>query len=557
MAKQAHAAGNSFLAWTTWAAWMIVLCVVANLCNPPQTNNSDPITPSPSPASVAFRIVAESPVKMLQDAGILDDFSRETGIQLAISYRGPVDIRNAVANLKNNPKTVDAYWPGSSLWLSGSYTVEPRTPMKTYVVLAVDPDIAKGLGWDAAIGITALDLVNAIRANKISLAMTSATQSTPGAVFYLAMYTALTGKPVLTLDELNNAQAAQQIEAMLKGIDQSAADLALLERVFLDDKISGARRTNAIVIYESFAIDLNRRLSAAGQQPMTVFYVQGATAIADVPFRYVDNGDSNKLAQYQKLAEYLSRPQIQKRIQALGWRTNPIGMNCPECDPAVFNPAWGINTTTEFPEMRFPKPPAAKAALDWYQEHFRRPSFTVYCLDYSGSMDSGGRAQMVEAMDLLLDQNRASQVSLQATTRDVSVVYGFSSNVQQIGPRVNGNDQTALKDLSDKISSFTMSQGTAMFDCVESALQYMGTAPVPGYCYSVIALTDGGSNEGASASDFGAFYKRKGYIIPVYGIAFGSADFTQLNQFKMTGGDVNDGRADVATAFRMAKGNCS
>ena len=42
--------------------------------------------------------------------------------------------------------------------------------------------------------------------------------------------------------------------------------------------------------------------------------------------------------------------------------------------------------------------------------------------------------------------------------------------------------------------------------------------------------------------------------IPVYGIAFGDADFSQLDQFKMTGGDVYDGRQDVAAAFRHGQG---
>ncbi len=540
----------------------ILLWSMINLCTPPQPEKGAhatlPANASPSPDSTKFRIVAESPVRMLQDGGILDAFSKETGIQLAITYLGPVDIRNAVSRLsKDKPVPVDAYWPGSSLWLPGSVTVEPAKPMKTYVVLAVDPDAARTLGWEAATGITASDVVNAIQAGKINLAMSSATQSTPGAVFYLAMYTALSGKPVLTSDELNNAGTVEKIQAMLKGIDRSAVDLVRLEEVFIDDKTSGAHLTNAIVIYESLAIDLNRKLIAAGQEPMTIFYVDGATAIADVPLRYVDNGDPNKLAQFQKLASFLRRPDIQERIQALGWRTDPIGMKCTDCDPAVFNPGWGIDIVTEFPEMRFPKPAVARAALDWYQIEFRKPSFTVYCLDYSGSMDTGGRAQMVDAMDLLLDQTRASEVSLQATPGDVSLVYGFSTQVEQIGAQVQGDDSEASKELSGQIAAFRMGQGTALFDCVQSAIVRIGAAPAPGYCYSVIALTDGGSNEGATLSDFAAFYKKGTYSIPVYGIQFGSADFSQLNQFKMTGGDVYDGRKDVATAFRMAKGNCS
>jgi hypothetical protein len=69
-------------------------------------------------------------------------------------------------------------------------------------------------------------------------------------------------------------------------------------------------------------------------------------------------------------------------------------------------------------------------------------------------------------------------------------------------------------------------------------------------------LTDGESNAGATLSDFTG-YSKNGILlnIPVYGIAFGKADFSQLEQFKMTGGDVYDGRQDVATAFRMARGN--
>jgi Ca-activated chloride channel family protein len=303
---------------------------------------------------------------------------------------------------------------------------------------------------------------------------------------------------------------------------------------------------------------MNKALIAKGQQPMTIFYVAGATAIANMPVRYVDNGDANKLDQYQKLVAFLTRPEIQKKVQALGWRTNPIGMQCDDCDPAVFNPDWGINTTTEFQEMVFPKSPVTKAALDQYQALFRKPSFTVYCLDYSPSMtDNGGtgRKQMVDAMDLLLDQERAAGVSLQATTDDVTVVFGFSAEVRQVSDPVLGNDPAALKNLSNQISGFDMGGGTAMFDCVQNALAYIAGHRDPKYNYSIIALTDGGSNAGATQSDFDRYYEQQNLNIPVYGIAFGDADFSQLDQFKMTGGDVYDGRQDVATAFRMARGN--
>jgi len=545
----------------TYMGWVMTLCfaliflwIISHQPTPNALTTPADAISSADPAT--FRIVAESEVKTLQDAGILDDFTKETGIKLTLNYRGPVDIRNAVSKLgKDNPKTVDAYWPGSSLWLPGSAEVSPVSVMKTYVVLAVDPVTAGELGWDPAKGITAADLVDAIQSGKINLAMTSASQSTPGAAFYLAMYTALSGKRVLTSNDLANPQATQDLRTMLAGVDRSAQSLNHLIQVFVDDKASGARQTNAIVIYESLATQMNKALIAKGQPPMTIFYVGGATAIADMPLRYVDNDDAGKLDQYQKLTAFLTRPEIQKRVQALGWRTNPIGMKCDGCDPAVFSPDWGINTTTEFQEMVFPKPPVTKAALDQYQALFRKPSFTVYCLDYSPSMNTSGRTEMIDAMDLLLDQERAAGVSLQATAEDVTVVFGFSSDVSQVGEPVSSNDPAVLKDLSNQISGFRMGGGTAMFDCVQNALTYIAGHSDPKYNFSIIALTDGGSNEGATQSDFASYYEQQTLNIPVYGIAFGAADFSQLDQFKMTGGDVYDGRQDVATAFRLARGN--
>jgi len=505
-----------------------------------------------------FRIVAEHDVRNLEEAGLFEQFTKETGVQLTVTYRGPVDIRDAVSQTsKNNPKTVDAFWPASTLWLSGSSTVSPETVMKSYIVLAVDPDTAAELGWAAGQRIAATDLVGAVQAGKVKLAMTSATQSTSGAVFFLAMYTALSGKPVLTTADLKNPATLEALKTLLNGIDRSAAEVDHLKDVFVEDKVSGKRATNAIVIYESLAIQMNQELVAKGQNPMLVFYVEGATAIADAPLRYVDNGDDQKLAQYHQLVEFLQREAIVKRIQALGWRTNQIGMGVDNPDLAVFNPAWGVDTKTEFQEMIFPKLPATRAALDWYQVYGRKPSFTVYCLDFSTSMaENKGNPQMVDAMDLLLDQNRAAAILLQATESDVTVIYAFSGTVTQVGAQVTGNDPAILKQLSHQIKSQPLASSTAMFDCLESALVYINNHYDPGiYAYSVIAMTDGGSNTGATAADFITFYQQGGYTVPVYGIAFGSPDFNQLNELAKTGGAVYDGRQDIALAFRAAKGN--
>lgn len=543
--------------------YTIVVFAIIRGCTPRPPSSAIPTFPTLSPTPpdpTAFRILAEGGVKPLEESGILADFTHETGIQVAIQYGGPVEIRNAntLANNKGTPqKIVDAYWPGSSIWLKGSTT---DIVMKTYVVVAVEQDTAHALGWDTVKSVSVPDLIEAIGTGNIKLAMTSASQSTPGAAFYLASYTALTGKPVLTSPDLEDAALMAQIKPLFKGIGRTGKFLDDLEQLYIDDKTTGKHTLNAIVIYESAAIDMNKRLLAAGQPPTRVFYLDGATAIVDAPLRYVDRKDANKKSQYGKLVDFLKRDDIRMRIRGLGWRTAEIGMACPECPLDVFKPEWGIDTKTEFREMTFPKPPVAETALRQYQVMIRKPSYTIYCLDYSGSMDVivgnvSGRAQMADAMDLLLDQQRASDVLLQAAPEDRTLVYGFSSSFRQIGPEVVGNRSADLEDLSHQIGNYQDGQSTAMFDCVQMALRRIGTAQDDKWAYQVITLTDGQSNEGATARQFEDFYKQGGYTTPVCGIAFGAADPTQLKVFQELGGNFFDGTSDPAQAFLDCKGN--
>ncbi len=99
-----------------------------------------------------------------------------------------------------------------------------------------------------------------------------------------------------------------------------------------------------------------------------------------------------------------------------------------------------------------------------------------------------------------------------------------------------------------------MGQGTAMFDCVSLPSTTLRVRPTRNISSSVIVLTDGEFNKGAKRPILPAITDAE-FNLPIYAIAFGDADFGQLDQFKMTGGDVYDGRQDVAAAFRLARGN--
>lgn len=524
------------------------------------------LTPTPDATTVqpqttnsgALRIVAGSEIKTLEDAGVFSDFTKSTGIDVSLTYKGSVDIKNQVlAMAKNNPKTVDAFMAASAIWYPGNVVQNSISVMRTYIVMAVDPAVAKTLGWDTK-PVQTKDVIAAIKSGQLNLIMCSASQCDSGATYYLAFLSGLRGGyGVVTKTDLQNPTVIEGVKTFLNSIGRGADSADTLEKILIEDRLSAKPKYNAAVMYESVLIDANQQLVAKGKAPLRAVYVQDAIAIADMPLGYVDNGDQTKLDAFNKLVAYLQSADVQKKVLALGWRSSTIGMKVENADTSVFNPAWGIDVNTEYMPFTYPKDNVVAEALDLYQSTFRKPSYTVFCLDFSGSMASnGGEAQVKDAMDLLLDQNRASEVSLQATSKDTYIVYTFNEQVSPSGT-VNGNDANQLKALSNKVKKLSANGSTNMFGCVEDAIDQIAKSFQPNaYNYAVIVLTDGQSNRGPSASDFANYYRKKNLAIPVFGITFGDADTSQLGVLvTATNGAVYDGKSNMIDAFRKAKGN--
>ena len=71
-------------------------------------------------------------------------------------------------------------------------------------------------------------------------------------------------------------------------------------------------------------------------------------------------------------------------------------------------------------------------ALNLWQSSFRKPSLTVYCLDYSGSMRGEGCEQLVNAMPQVILQENAEKNLLQADADDIKIVVKFNSEVKNV-----------------------------------------------------------------------------------------------------------------------------
>jgi Ca-activated chloride channel family protein len=270
----------------------------------------------------------------------------------------------------------------------------------------------------------------------------------------------------------------------------------------------------------------------------------------------VDHGNHAKEKIFKKFQAYMLSPAVQRRLQGLGRRTGAIGLSAGTASKALFNPAWGIDLTRVLQPVRLPSAAVINQALNLYQEAFRKPSFTVYVLDFSGSMGSnGGEDQLKTAMRTLLTQNLAKTYFLQATNRDRNVVIPFSDAVEGVW-RVDGNNPAALQSLYAKVNNLSAGGDTAIFSGIETAYQQLQALRYEGYQPAIILMTDGQNNSGISFDSLKSYIASHGLGgIPVYALMFGAADPSQLTQLtNFTSGKLFDGRKDLISAFRDAKG---
>ena len=131
-----------------------------------------------------------------------------------------------------------------------------------------------------------------------------------------------------------------------------------------------------------------------------VVYPFDGLSIADSPLGYIDNGDSKKEEAFKGLQKYLLSSEAQDKIQRTGRRSGYTGVSDKNKD--VFKSEWGLQPDRVISPFKMPDTDTIRKALNLYQTALRKPSATVYCLDFSGSMSGDGEEQLTKAMEQLL-----------------------------------------------------------------------------------------------------------------------------------------------------------
>ena len=340
-----------------------------------------------------IRILSGSENKVLED--ILAECSKETGVEIEMTYKGSVDIMNT---LKEGAGEYDAVWPASSLWISLGDTQHlvkyDESISISPVVFGIRRSLAEKLGF-VGNEVSVSDILDAISQKDLTFCMTSATQSNSGASAYIGFLYALLGKTeALTEEDLDKEQLKEDISTLLAGVDRSSGSSDWLKEMFL------AGDFDAMVNYECLVIDANKQLEKDGQETLYVVYPYDGLSIADSPLGYVDHGDADRQEAFLAVQEYLFSDKAQDAIRQTGRRTGYQGV--PKEDEKYFHPEWGADTERVLSPITMPSEKVLMKALNLYQTSFRKPSLNVYCLDFSGSMSGEGNSQLVAAMEQIL-----------------------------------------------------------------------------------------------------------------------------------------------------------
>lgn len=477
---------------------------------------------------------------------LLQEFGQANKVKIVMKYQGSVDIMQALGAAE---APYDAVWPANSLWIALGDTPRrvkyAQSIMTSPVVFGIRQSLAQQLGFVGR-DVKVRELLDAIRAKQFTFMMTSATQSNSGATAYLGFLYALLGNPdVLTVEMLQSPQLRDDITSLLGGVHRSSGSSGWLKDLFLQGNY------DAMVNYEAILIETNQALIQQNREPLYVIYPVDGVVFSDSPLGYLDHGDAQKEEMFKQLQTFLLSDAAQQRILRMGRRTG-IGGVMGAGDPTIFNAAWGINVEKILTPITIPTANVIEAALNLYQAEFRKPSLTVYCLDFSGSMKGEGSRQLKQAMTLLLDQQQAKMSMLQAAPNDVTVVIPFHSEPAAIW-RADGNNPQALRALLQQILDLNPDGGTDIYRPAQEALKMMLELPLENYVPAIILLTDGNSE--GSSSNFEQAWRASGRDIPVFSIMFGEASPEQLNHMaNVTRGRVFDGRQDLVNAFRAAKG---
>jgi Ca-activated chloride channel homolog len=518
-------------------------CVFVAACGksepPPKPAAKGGDVPAKAVATGTLNILATSD---LRDAQPLEAMvQKATGVTIKFTFGGTMESTEQVLTGKT---TADAAWFANAKYLLSDPQGQARVKLQEKIMLSPivvgvsESEVAK-LGWSDATKVTWKTVADAAKAGKLKYALSNPATSNQGYMALVGVVAASTQKSeALTAADIDRKAVAD----FLRGYKLVGDNSTYLSEKFYEQQ---GVYVNAFINYESWLMSMNQ--SGKLKEPLKLFYPREGIATADYPFMLLNDA---KRGEYQKVVDYLKGEEAQTWLAKTTLR-RPV-------NPAVANAvSFPGGTLIELPFS--PDRGLADGLIDAYLNEFRRPIASTFVLDVSGSMNNHGRrGNLVNALHSIAGADASLTGRLaRLSSREKVWMLPFSDKPGQLTSfefppatsTANAQKKAeVLETVRGYASNLEMKGGTALYDAILEALRAMSAeqAKNRSYQYSVIAFTDGESNQGRTFAQFKEAYAalpEDARAIPVFTVAFGEANDSLLKEIsKMSGGRSFDAR---------------
>ena len=498
---------------------------------------------APANDANTLSVLAGSELKDIEP--LLPNVEKATGIHIVMRYAGTLE---AVERLQSGEQT-DAAWLASAHYamlvpaVKARITASDRT-MLTPVVLGIRQSKAKELGWENNPDVTWKDIADAAIKGKFTFGMTSPASSNTGFSGLLGLAAALSGKgDALEAKDID----AKKLSSFFKAQRLTAGSSGWL----VDSYVKEQDKVDGIINYASTLLSLNRRPDL--KEKLVLIYPKDGIITADYPIMLLNPA---KRDAYAKVVAYLRGKEFQQDMASSTLR-RPVNPDVQVADV----PAQPLI------ELSFPaKLEVIDAILSAFDNNLRLPTDSTFVLDQSGSMNGERIAGLKNAMLGLSGADTSiSGRFARFHNRERIFLLPFSEKPSATEEFDMGDDeqsnQATLVRITGRVNELRANGGTAIYD---SLMQAYKQALVRRHAdgarfYSLVLMTDGENNDGATVKDFNNWYARlpesdKG--IKVFAVIFGEADPRELKSVaELTGGRSFDSRkSSLQSIFKEIRG---
>jgi Ca-activated chloride channel homolog len=466
-----------------------------------------------------FRILAGSELKDI--APEIIKFGETQGVQVKVDFTGSLD----AVDILSGPHLYDEVWVshGKYLQLVPAVKAQIKASEKTMysrVILGVKPEKVKELGWTGN-RVSWHDVIAAVKAGKLKLAMTSPAASNTGFVTLIGVAAELAGKG----DALEVADIPhKELTALFSGISLTSGSTGDLATKFK----ANPQAADALIAYEATIEQLT-------QQGLILQMLTPKEGVVTADYPLMLLTQSMNPGFHEQLVAYLRSPAVQ---QSLVKSTGRI-------------PLVGGSSEVVVNDLPFPASlKVVDSLLDGFMNQYSRPISSYYILDKSGSMGGARLKAVQESMTALAvgDGSVSGRFSTFRARERVSLTL-FSGEVGptdffELTPDVAANKEV-LARLQQEVAQIHADGATSVFSAVQQVYaQAQQELKAGKRNVSIVLLTDGEQNAGIRMSTLLQYIQEAGApYVPVYSILYGESNVDEMTQLsKATKGQVFDAR---------------